>query len=139
MPTSQSLIVGMKDLPDSLNLSWAQLDEQFRVLRMSQAFYRRCKRSAAQIINQPISQLFSAFNAELCADIVRRRGQELGFQLQDHRGIRVHLALHSLPETGWYLILSDINFEDPQMKELHSDYRRAIQASDAWLQHIEVV
>ncbi|MGR3968417.1 HD domain-containing phosphohydrolase [Shewanella sp. 1180_01] len=139
MPTSQSLIVGMKDLPDSLNLSWAQLDEQFRVLRMSQAFYSRCKRSAAQIINQPISQLFSAFNAELCADIVRRRGQEIGFQLQDYRGIRVHLALHSLPEMGWYLILSDINFEDPQMKELHSDYRRAIQASDAWLQHIEDV
>lgn len=38
MSTRQSLIVGMKDLPDSLNLSWAQLDEQFCVLRMSQAF-----------------------------------------------------------------------------------------------------
>lgn len=139
MSTSRSLIAGIKDLPDSLNLSWAQLDEQFRVRRMSRAFYQRSQRSAAQIINQPISQLFSAFNDELCADIVRRQGQEIGFQLLDNKGMRVHLALHPLPGTGWYLILSDINFEDPQMKELHADYRRAIQASDAWLQHIEDV
>lgn len=45
MSTSRSLIVGVKDLPDNLDLSWAQLDEQFRVQRMSQAFYARCKRS----------------------------------------------------------------------------------------------
>lgn len=38
MSTSRSLIVGMKDLPDNLDLSWAQLDEQFRVQRMSKAF-----------------------------------------------------------------------------------------------------
>lgn len=139
MSTSRSLIVGMKDLPDNLDLSWAQLDEQFRVQRMSKAFYVRCKRSAAQIINQPISELFSAFNSELCANIRRRQRQVIGFQLQDDQGTRLHFSLHLVPNVGWNLILSDSNFEDPQMKELHSDYRRAIQASDAWLQHIEDV
>src|SRR5690606_13698931 len=62
-----------------------------------------------------------------------------GFQLQDDQGTRLHFSLHLVPNVGWNLILSDSNFEDPQMKELHSDYRRAIQASDAWLQHIEDV
>ncbi|WP_198782857.1 HD domain-containing phosphohydrolase [Shewanella putrefaciens] len=139
MSTSRSLIVGVKDLPDNLELSWAQLDGQFRVQRMSQAFYARCKRSAAQIINQPLSELFSAFNAELCADIARQQRQIVGFQLQDDQGMRLHFSLHLVPNVGWNLILSDTNFEDPQIKELHSDYRRAIQASDAWLQHIEDV
>ncbi|BDA61344.1 hypothetical protein NUITMVS1_28070 [Shewanella xiamenensis] len=54
MSTNRGLIVGTMDLPDGLHLSWAQLDKEFRVQKMSQAFYERCNRSAAQIINKPI-------------------------------------------------------------------------------------
>ncbi|MCR4534357.1 HD domain-containing protein [Shewanella xiamenensis] len=139
MSTNHGLIVGTMDLPDGLHLSWAQLDKEFRVQKMSQAFYERCNRSAAQIINKPICQLFSAFDTDLCADIEHRSDGYIGFQLQDNNGTNVHFALHAVPEDGWYLILSEINFEDPKIKELHVDYRRAIQASDVWLQHIEEV
>ncbi|MCL1119492.1 HD domain-containing phosphohydrolase [Shewanella seohaensis] len=139
MSMSRSLIIGIKDLPEDLPLSWARLDSQFRVQCMSRAFYQRCHRSAAQIINQPICQLFTEFNAELCRDILQRTDNYIGLVLRDNQGMRVHFALYAIPEQGWQLILSEINFEEWPLKGLHADYRQAIQASDAWLQHIDDV
>lgn len=139
MSMSRSLIIGIKDLPEDLPLSWARLDRQFRVQCMSRAFYERCQRSAAQIINQPICQLFDEFNAKLCGDILQRTDNYIGLVLRDNQGRRVHFALYAIPEQGWQLILADINYEELPIEGLHSDYRRAIQASDAWLQHIDDV
>lgn len=138
MPKIHSLIVGIKDLPENLALSWAHLDEQFCVKQMSQAFYQRCQRSAAQIINQPIGHIFTGFNEQLREQIVCRQSPHIGFQLHDQEGNSIHFSLYRECD-GWYLLLSDINFTDPQFNELHPDYRRIIQASDSWLQHIEDV
>ncbi|QSX41849.1 HD domain-containing phosphohydrolase [Shewanella cyperi] len=128
------------ELPKTMDLAWAILDESLNILSISEAFYRLTAKPISALLRQSIELVYPGFSAQL-RQYLETCDAHVRFMFVDANGHPWQFDLYPLTEHlgHWALYQTDIQASLDNLKHWHPDYQGALYASDDWLKHIEAV
>lgn len=133
-----SQFLSSNEIPHSMAIAWAVVDEQLVVKRLSEAFYQSVRKPISQILNHKLQHSYSNI-AEI--DIKLPTSGAQTYHWVNDRGVGVQGVFTPYESKNglWCLNVSELALDDRWLMDLHPDYEHAIQSSDEWLQQIEAV
>ncbi|WP_394200373.1 HD domain-containing phosphohydrolase [Shewanella waksmanii] len=127
-----------KELPSSLAVAWAVVDEQLVVKQLSEAFYHAVNKPISQILNHHLHRCYSNVSE---VDISLPSDGCRAFHWVNDSGIGVQgvFTPYDADNHLWCVSVTEMDLDERWLMELHPDYDHAVQSSDEWLEQIEAV